>query len=135
MVLIFVLSAQPKLPQVPVLDTLLFRFRWEDWSDKIKHFAAYAVLGWLVWRSVGDGCPRRRRLWLAIGISAVYGASDEFHQRFVANRTCDICDWTADVLGASFAAIILFIGGERWQRNERKTRLKRKPTKSKTRGA
>lgn len=128
MLLIFLLSAQPKLPEVPGLDTFLFRMSWEDWSDKIKHFAAYAVLASLVWRALGSGISRWRRLWLAIGISAAYGATDEFHQRF-SNRSCDFCDWTADVLGASLAAVVAYIGGgERWQRNAKKP-TKRKHTK------
>lgn len=48
----------------------------------------------------------RFTLWLAIVISAVYGASDEFHQYFVPTRSCDAADWAADVLGSIVGAFL-----------------------------
>jgi VanZ family protein len=36
----------------------------------------------------------------------VYGASDEFHQRFVPGRTADVLDWLADSLGACAFVIV-----------------------------
>lgn len=113
MVLIFIVSSQPKALPIPLFESLLDKL---EWSDKIKHFIGYAVLGGFVWRSLGDRCTRRQRFWLAIGISAVYGATDEFHQRLVVGRSCDFCDWIADVLGASIGAMIMMIGGSKtWQ--------------------
>lgn len=102
-----------------------------EWSDKIKHFVGYAVLGALTWRSLGESCTKWRRFWLAVGVCAVYGASDEFHQRFVVGRTCDFCDWMADVIGSSIGAMIMLTGGVRtWQKTNRK-----KATKLRTRDA
>ena len=98
--LIFVLSAQPKLPDVPGLDSL-------DFSDKIKHFAAYGMLATLAWRALGDRCPKSRRLLLTVGLPLLYGVSDELHQRFVPNRACDMCDLLADGLGALCAAMVM----------------------------
>ena len=40
---------------------------------------------------------------LGIGLASVYGASDEWRQRFVPNRSCDVWDWTADTAGAAIA--------------------------------
>jgi VanZ family protein len=40
--------------------------------------------------------------WLAC---AVYGASDEFHQRFVHGRTPDVNDWLVDIAGAALAVV------------------------------
>jgi VanZ family protein len=37
----------------------------------------------------------------------VYGATDEFHQYFVPNRSAEVQDWLADVLGAVIAAIVI----------------------------
>lgn len=114
MAFIFYMSSQPKAPPIPLIEGFLNRV---EWSDKIKHFIGYAVLGGLTWRSLGNNCSRWRRFWLAIGISAVYGATDEFHQRYVIGRSCDFCDWTADVIGASVGAMILLMrGAKTWQR-------------------
>jgi VanZ family protein len=100
MALIFWLSSRPDLPRVPGLDLL-------EVGDKIKHVAAYAVLAALIWRALGRGGSSRRRFWLAVAISILYGLTDEFHQRFVPNRCCDICDLIADALGALAAAAIV----------------------------
>lgn len=120
MAFVFCMSAQPKTPPIPLIEGILDKV---DWSDKIKHFVAYAILGGLCWRSLGDGCSRWKRFGLAIGISAVYGATDEFHQSFVVGRSCDFCDWLADVIGASVGAMILLMGGVRtWQRKTSRTK-------------
>ena len=119
--LIFLLSAQPKLPCIPGLGCL----DQVDYGDKIKHFIGYAVLTILIWRSLGDACPKRRRFWLAIGISVAYGVTDEFHQRFVVNRCCDACDLTADTLGAMCAAAILYTGGNKLGRRKEKREIPR----------
>jgi VanZ family protein len=66
--------------------------------DKVVHFFLYAVLGWLVTRTLGT----RRFASLAaalIGI-AVFGGLDELHQPFVG-RDANLMDWIADVIGAS----------------------------------
>lgn len=120
--LIFFLSAQPKLP--PILG-LGFLDRL-DYGDKIKHFIGYGALAILIWRALGDARPKRRRFWIVVAISTVYGMTDEFHQRFVPNRCCDILDLTADALGALCAAAILYTGGIRYGgREESKKRKER----------
>lgn len=102
MSLIFFLSAQPDLPGIPGLDLI-------DWNDKVKHFITYAILGALIWRALG----RKRAKWWQIVIpaiiAAIYGASDELHQKFVPGRSCDPLDWAADTFGAFTAAVILAI--------------------------
>lgn len=119
---IFYMSAQPKPPPIPLIEGLLDKV---EWSDKIKHFFGYGVLGGITWWSLGDGLPKWRRFWLAVGISAVYGATDEFHQRYVPGRSCDVFDWTADVIGALAGAIVMCIGGARLGRaREARQRLR-----------
>ena len=104
MALIFIISSQPKLPPIPGLGCL----EELSSSDKIKHVAAYAVLGWLVWRALGDRYSRGARSLLVLAISVAYGISDEIHQKFVPNRTCDICDLAADALGVCIALIAMW---------------------------
>ncbi len=103
MAIIFLLSSQPKLPQIPGLGCL----EQLDWNDKIKHVVGYGVLGGLVWRAIGDRLPFWRKAWLVVGISVLYGVTDEYHQKFVPNRTCDFCDIVADAIGAA-CAVALF---------------------------
>lgn len=96
--MIFVISSMSKPPEIPQPSV--------PGIDKFDHFAAYAVLGALVFlalRRTHNLCIDRALL-LAILITSAYGVTDEFHQRYIPNRTCDVWDWTADTLGGIFAA-------------------------------
>lgn len=77
------------------------------------HLGEYLVLGALT------AWALRRDDWgtilLAIGLCAIYGASDEFHQAFVPYRMPDIFDWIADVSGAAIGVavyLLLSVRGE-----------------------
>ena len=93
---IFVLSSQSSLPQVgPDIPYL----------DKIQHASVYALLGLCI---VHPLCRVHRlslpvAVLLGLSLASAYGASDEWHQRFVPNRSCDVWDWTADTVGAAVA--------------------------------
>jgi VanZ family protein len=66
--------------------------------DKIVHFSMYGILGFLVGRAL----PRHRLLSALVGAAlglAVFGALDEWHQRFIPGRSADVKDWIADVSG------------------------------------
>ena len=75
--------------------------------DKVAHFGASAVLGALLWFAFAPLGVGRGGAFAFIA-AALYGASDEFHQRFVAGRSADVADWLADVAGSA-AALILII--------------------------
>jgi len=78
--------------------------------DKVAHFAAYAVLGGLLWWAatpLGRGTAGA----LAVVGGALYGASDELHQLFVAGRTADVRDWLADLGGLAIAVLIALVAG------------------------
>ena len=94
---IFVLSAQANpLPFMP--PGLLLH-------DKLLHGLAYAALaGLLVPGFRGAGRSSLAALLLAVAVSSLYGATDEFHQSFVPGRTADLLDWVADTLGAALGA-------------------------------
>ena len=71
--------------------------------DKWLHMGAYAVWAFLFSTAFRLTAPRLVPwAWLLISVLAglVYGASDEFHQLYVPNRSCDIFDWAADGTGA-----------------------------------
>ncbi|HEY5517729.1 MAG TPA: VanZ family protein [Coriobacteriia bacterium] len=69
-----------------------------SWSV-LGHLGEYFVLGALV------SWALRRDDWgtvlLVLGLCALYGATDEFHQAFVPLRTPDVVDWATDVAGAA----------------------------------
>jgi len=101
MAAIFILSAQSKLPELP--GPIL------SW-DKSLHLIAYLGLGFVLFRAVsltpllGPGLYPQSLL-----VGALYGASDELHQRFVPGRTMDFFDWLADVMGLALALLIIGI--------------------------
>ena len=107
---IFWVSSQPNpFPYVP--SAILSH-------DKVLHACAYALLGFLVRGALaGTRFGARAALVLAVFASTAYGASDEWHQSFVPNRTADVFDLAADALGAAagaaLAAVVLRRRGSR----------------------
>jgi VanZ family protein len=96
--LIFWASSQPNpFPQLP-------RGLFEH--DKLLHAAAYAVLGALVRGAFGVRLRPWVGLSLAIAVGTAYGASDEWHQSFVPNRSSDSGDLAADAVGAAAGAAV-----------------------------
>jgi VanZ family protein len=79
-------------------------------KDKVGHWMLYCVFGWSISWALGSTHNRSlpKPFGLAILIGSAYGVTDEFHQRFVLNRTCDVMDWLADALGASAAAAAFY---------------------------
>lgn len=86
---IFYLSHQPTLPLPPLFPN----------ADKLMHFGAYAVLGFLFSWASGVGV-----FWSVI-FSSLYGISDEFHQSFVPGREVSAWDWLADSVGGLAGAL------------------------------
>ncbi|PHS72990.1 MAG: teicoplanin resistance protein VanZ [Cycloclasticus sp.] len=95
---IFYLSHQPS-----VLAPMLFPYQ-----DKLFHAMAYGVLGFLslgYFKLVLIGY--KHVLIIALVFSALYGASDEWHQSFIAGRDADILDWLADCFGATLVISVM----------------------------
>lgn len=96
---IFILSGQSSLPS---LETS----QWDLILKKTGHFVGFGILTWLYIRALGfHGAPLERRIWLAVGMTALYAASDEFHQSFVPGRHPALTDWMIDMAGALAAAL------------------------------
>ncbi len=64
------------------------------------HLLEFAILGWLVLRAIGADRPvTRRELLIALMTVALYGASDEFHQRFTPGRNSELSAVVFDTVG------------------------------------
>ncbi|NJN98379.1 MAG: VanZ family protein [Anaerolineales bacterium] len=87
----------------------------EKFVYKTAHMLAYAGLAWLWWRALA---PDRQVSWsnllLAFGLAALYGVTDEIHQRFVPGRHGQPADVFFDAAGAW--AMILLIRRAKWLR-------------------
>jgi len=98
--IIFALSS---LPNVAEPRQAAFPF------DKVAHFGEYAVLGFALAGALRRDAPRRwpaaALIVASVAAAALYGASDEYHQRFVAGRDAAFSDWLADVSGATAGAL------------------------------
>jgi VanZ family protein len=73
-----------------------------DYSDKLLHFGAYAVMGILFYRAY-QTLPLQHNIQVLVLLSMIsaslYGISDEIHQSFVPERHGSISDGIADILG------------------------------------
>ena len=95
MVVIFLASATPgdDLPDFGLLDLLM---------KKGGHALGYALLGiaYLWCLAPSQGPARAGLAALAVGLAALYGASDELHQAFVPGRRPSGLDVLIDTTGA-----------------------------------
>jgi VanZ family protein len=66
---------------------------WDLLLRKLAHVTEYAILGALLLRAT-------RRPGLALGLAALYAASDEVHQHFVEGRHAALVDLLIDIAGA-----------------------------------
>ena len=96
---LFIATHLPRLPRV------VHRV-----SDKVSHFAAYALLGALVmWATSSSTRPVWQRALLVWGAILVYAALDELLQ-IPVGRVCDLQDWLADALGSGLAIGLATLG-------------------------
>lgn len=83
---------------------------------RVAHVIEFAVLGALTLRAVGRGRRSTKREWtITLIIIAVYGVSDEFHQRFTPGRSSEGIAVVFDTVGGLIGAWIY----QWWQRRTR----------------
>lgn len=100
-----IIFIQSSFPAVELPKVELFSF------DKVVHagvFGLLAAFGYLSFinlnpESTFSSSPY---LWSAI-VCILYGASDEFHQYFVPNRSSEVLDWVADIVGVLIMLLII----------------------------
>jgi VanZ family protein len=89
-VLILVLTSLPAIPsEVP------------RGTDKVAHFALYAVLGALCAPQAVQGGRRRLRTIVILVAILLFAALDETHQILINGRVASAADSLADAFGAS----------------------------------
>ena len=82
---------------------------------KAAHVTEFAILAWLWWRAWRKPVRHDQRpwswpaAWLALMGVILYAASDEFHQRFVANRTASVKDVCIDTVGGAAGLGLLWL--------------------------
>ena len=74
--------------------------------DKVAHFTLYELFAVLLTRDMAQVTGLWRATLLAIAIAVIFGAADEWHQRFVPRRNPELADVRADALGAAGGAIL-----------------------------
>jgi VanZ family protein len=74
--------------------------------DKIAHFTLYGLFAVLLTRDMVQVTGLWRATLLAIAIAVMFGAADEWHQRFVPQRRPGLADLRADALGAAGGAFL-----------------------------
>lgn len=77
--------------------------------DKLFHFVEYFILGALLLRAFANSSHKtnfKLILLLSILIASIYGALDEFHQRFVPGRSPEIFDIFSDIMGSLLGALL-----------------------------
>lgn len=82
-------------------------------ADKYVHFIIYFGLCLLFFYSLNNQTKftklHQSPLFFALLFTSLFGITDELHQYFVPNRSCDILDWTADTIGALICVIFVKI--------------------------
>ena len=85
-------------------------------AHRAAHVLEFAVLGALLLRATSKGGPAsKREIIRTLIVIGLYGASDEFHQRFTPGRSSDGSTVLFDVAGG-------VIGVWAWQRWARRAR-------------
>jgi VanZ family protein len=106
---IFAGSSISKVPQVgdETLDGL---------AHRVAHVLEFAALGALLLRATSNSKPvSKREIVITLIVIGLYGASDEFHQRFTPGRSSEGISVLFDVAGGA-------IGVWAWQRWARRAR-------------
>lgn len=86
-----------------------------QYADKLAHIVEYLILGFLIIRAVLNSNPSlglTKIVILSIIIALLYGASDEWHQRFVTGRIPDFFDFLADFIGINIGIFLYKKRGE-----------------------
>jgi hypothetical protein len=112
MAVIYALSSQPAddlddmLPLFQRIFPGMADFNW-------GHYAAYFILALAFEFALGAASRRPLVKAAVVLVCVLYGATDEYHQSFVAGRTPDALDLLNDAIGAAAAVCFTALPGVR----------------------
>ncbi len=75
---------------------------------KAAHFCEFALLAFL-FNFALLYTTGKKNIPLGIALTSLYAASDEFHQLFVAGRSCQASDWLLDTCGGAAGAVFFIV--------------------------
>jgi VanZ family protein len=90
--------------------------------DKLAHFLEYAVFAYLIFRSLSQLTATTANTTvfiLSLLLLGGFAALDEFHQKFVPGRTCDIADFATDLVGAVLVLLYFVLRRTRLSRSSK----------------
>lgn len=112
MIIIYWLSsrtaAESSAQSTGLLERLIAIFGDNFFTDhivrKMSHFLEFAGLSLLFNISI---CQTRKKAdcIISVALTSLYAITDEFHQLFVAGRSCQFSDWCIDTFGAIIGAM------------------------------
>ena len=73
----------------------------------VGHFCEYLALGMALANALRHHIPTKRAAVLAMILASAYGISDEIHQLFVPQRSCDPADWAVDTIAAIIGSALV----------------------------
>ncbi len=74
--------------------------------DKVIHILVFGLLATAIYRALPPAMPSARRTCWAVGLTVIFGLSDELHQGMNPARTMDGWDLLADTIGAVLAVCV-----------------------------
>lgn len=86
----------PDLPKIPLFPG----------ADKIAHLFLYGIFGYFLTKASKISFNRVTSMLFPICIGVIFALLDEFHQKYIPGRSCDIIDFTADALGIIIGFLI-----------------------------
>lgn len=108
MALIFYMSHQPG---GELNEYMPFFQRWFPWMSDFNwgHFVAYYILACTYYLALASRIGSVRTKLLIVGLSVLYGGTDEIHQLFVEDRAADWMDLRNDAIGAALAMLTISV--------------------------
>ncbi len=91
---------------------------------KAAHMTEYAILAWILLGNCMQYQVLKRKCWLwAFLGTALYAATDEFHQLFIEGRSGEVKDVCIDSLGGFLGLLLAWFAVRLWKKRRKDDRL------------
>lgn len=98
------------IEQLPIEKTEKVLKRAEGVIRKIAHFSIYTLVGFLLMSFVSTyHLKENKRIGISLLIGILYATTDEIHQKFVPDRSCQITDVMIDSMGVLLGILLLLM--------------------------